>query len=309
MHIWRQMPFPACCGRRKAQQKVTERWCKGSVATLKESFQLGRVSQDSYPRNSFLREPGKLGSRHAVKFSKGTWRQIKILERKVLREELSKSVRFMSVVFARQKSGKEHMRRPCTKKDAPAEQHGIWRKYLQAQEDGHSYVLYSYWSEGNAGTHFKKIRGTRIRSRFRSVIAHDEQKKDLRLDELDTLPRSRKLTVVLTTNGEALTHEEAQVSVHDLHLFVTVQLLEETPAVLSLGKLCEDHGYPREAGQRSKKHGWPKKGRQSDAKRTVSYLLSSRDYPPILEAFRLLHRHRRTHRVHLQVQYWSEVTE
>ena len=32
----------------------------------------------------------------------------------------------------------------------------------------------------------------------------------------------------------------------DLNQFVTVQLLEETPAVLSLGKLCEDHGYSNE---------------------------------------------------------------
>ena len=31
--------------------------------------------------------------------------------------------------------------------------------------------------------------------------------------------------------------------VHDVSLFVTVQLFEETPSVLSLGKLCEDHGY------------------------------------------------------------------
>ena len=30
--------------------------------------------------------------------------------------------------------------------------------------------------------------------------------------------------------------------VHDLDLIVTVQLLEETPAVLSLGKLCSEHG-------------------------------------------------------------------
>ena len=29
----------------------------------------------------------------------------------------------------------------------------------------------------------------------------------------------------------------------ELDLFLTVQLLEDTPAVLSLGKLCEDHGY------------------------------------------------------------------
>ena len=33
------------------------------------------------------------------------------------------------------------------------------------------------------------------------------------------------------------------VHVQELDLFVTVMLLEETPANLSLGKLCEDHGY------------------------------------------------------------------
>ena len=34
--------------------------------------------------------------------------------------------------------------------------------------------------------------------------------------------------------------------VHDLHQFVTVQLLEETLAVISQGKLCKDHGYSYE---------------------------------------------------------------
>ena len=52
--------------------------------------------------------------------------------------------------------------------------------------------------------------------------------------------------MVLTANRDVHTHEEAQVFVHDLNLFVTVQLLEETPAVLSLGKLCEDHGHSNE---------------------------------------------------------------
>ena len=49
-----------------------------------------------------------------------------------------------------------------------------------------------------------------------------------------------------TANGEVHTHEEAQVSVLDLNQFVAVQLLEETRAVLSLGKLCKDHGYSHE---------------------------------------------------------------
>ena len=52
--------------------------------------------------------------------------------------------------------------------------------------------------------------------------------------------------MVLTANGKVHTNEEAQVYVHDLNLFVTVHLPEETPAVLSLGKLCEDHGYSYE---------------------------------------------------------------
>ena len=47
----------------------------------------------------------------------------------------------------------------------------------------------------------------------------------------------------MTANGEVQTREEATVYVKELDLFVTVMLLEETPAVLSLGKLCEDHVY------------------------------------------------------------------
>ena len=60
---------------------------------------------------------------------------------------------------------------------------------------------------------------------------------------MGTVKRSRNPTVVLTGDGEAHTHEDAQEFVHDLNQFVTVQLLEETPAILSLGKLCKDHGY------------------------------------------------------------------
>ena len=48
--------------------------------------------------------------------------------------------------------------------------------------------------------------------------------------------------------GKFKTNEEAQVFVHDLGLFVTVQLLEETPAVLALGKLCKEHGYSYDHG-------------------------------------------------------------
>ena len=59
---------------------------------------------------------------------------------------------------------------------------------------------------------------------------------------MEILWRSRNQTTVVTANGEVHTNEEAQVYVRDLDLFVTVQILDDTPAVLSLGKLCEEHG-------------------------------------------------------------------
>ena len=68
-------------------------------------------------------------------------------------------------------------------------------------------------------------------------------KRDLNPAELETTRTSRSPTTVLTADGEVRTREEATVHVKELDLFVTVMLLEETPAVLSLGKLCEDHGY------------------------------------------------------------------
>ena len=72
---------------------------------------MGCVSQDSYPRKSIPREEGRLGSKHAVKYFKCTWHQIKIRENEVHREELLKSVRLMSVVLAR--PGLRRGRTPC----------------------------------------------------------------------------------------------------------------------------------------------------------------------------------------------------
>ena len=62
---------------------------------------------------------------------------------------------------------------------------------------------------------------------------HMLSKKDLSSDEMDTSRRSRIPTTGVPANGEVQTSEEAQVYVHDPDLFVTVQLLEDSPAVLS----------------------------------------------------------------------------
>ena len=59
---------------------------------------------------------------------------------------------------------------------------------------------------------------------------------------METLLRTRNTTTVITANGEVQTNEEAQEFVHDVDLFLKVQIIDDTPAVPSLGKLCEEHG-------------------------------------------------------------------
>ena len=71
-------------------------------------------------------------------------------------------------------------------------------------------------------------------------------KKDLNSAEMDTLTKSCSPTIVITANGEVQTHEEATVYVKEWWKFLTMKLIEDTPAVLSLGKLCEEHGYSYE---------------------------------------------------------------
>ena len=63
---------------------------------------------------------------------------------------------------------------------------------------------------------------------------------------MKTLTKSCSPTTVITANGEVQTHEEATVYVKELDIFWTMKVLEDTPAVLSLGKLCDEHGYSYE---------------------------------------------------------------
>ena len=52
------------------------------------------------------------------------------------------------------------------------------------------------------------------------------------------------------TQDETLKQEKY----HDLDLFVTVQILDDTPAVLSLGKLCEERRFSYEWASGQKPH-------------------------------------------------------
>ena len=57
---------------------------------------------------------------------------------------------------------------------------------------------------------------------------------------------SKSPTTVKTANGEVQTNEEATVYVKELGIFLTMKVLKDTPEVLSLGNLCDEHGYSHE---------------------------------------------------------------
>ena len=83
---------------------------------------------------------------------------------------------------------------------------------------------------------------------------HMISKKDLSNAEMDTLTKSCGPTIVITANGEVETHEEAIVYVKELDIFLTMKVLENTPAVLSLGKHCDENGYSYKWANGQKTH-------------------------------------------------------
>ena len=87
---------------------------------------------------------------------------------------------------------------------------------------------------------------------------HMVSKRDLNSAQLETMRFSKNPTTVMTANGEVQTREEATVYVKELDSFVIVMLEEETPVVLSLGKLCEDSWVYRPLDQWSKTTCHPK---------------------------------------------------
>ena len=83
---------------------------------------------------------------------------------------------------------------------------------------------------------------------------HMISKKVLNSGELETVTTSRSPMTVIAANGEVQTNEEVTVYVRELEKFLTMKLLEDTPAVLSLGKLCDEHGYSYEWIKGQKPH-------------------------------------------------------
>ena len=73
------------------------------------------------------------------------------------------------------------------------------------------------------------------------------RKRDVNSDKMDTLRRgSRNHITVLGRDWESANKRGCTSFYHDFNRFVTVRLLDETPAVPSLLILCSKHGYSLE---------------------------------------------------------------
>ena len=293
----RLMPSPA----------RSRRGVKGSVALLKDSVQLGCVSQDSHPSKSILREEGKLGPNHTVKFSQGTWHHIqKFWKERVHREASFKSANLTSAIRALPDLRMAHFRKPCNKKDAPAEKHWTWRKMSTSSKKTKATFFSSTeaWVMSAPSSKKPEEREFVVDS---EASVHMLSKKASSSDELDTLRRCMTTTVVVTANGEANKRGSTSIRSRSWSL--------RDSANYSMTRL-QFHHMENSAkntdilvsGPAVKNHGWPNKVRRFSARRKTSYLLLSLDCRQILVQVRPLHRHRRTRQAHLQVQHQSEVT-
>ena len=101
---------------------------------------------------------------------------------------------------------------------------------------------------------------------------HMISKKDLSKAEMDILTKSCSPTIVIAANGEVQTHEEAIVYVKELDIFLTMKVLENTPAVLSLGKLCDENGYSYEFSLNSCNHSGISESHRFPRSIVVSFL-------------------------------------
>ena len=136
-------------------------------------------------------------------------------------------------------------RRQSGKSKVPAKQRVSWPKNVLKLKEHERATFFSHLEN-------RCLPASTLKPEEREFVVdsgasmHMISKKDLSDAEMDTLTKSCSPTMVITANGEVQTHEEATVYVKELDIFLTMKVLENTPAVLSLGKLCDENGYSYE---------------------------------------------------------------
>ena len=183
------------------------------------------LSQKPDPKKSFLLKVVQTrlnaSAGHAIKFSGRTWYEVQFQERKGPSRGVIQK-------------GEPHERNPCAPKFEERTLEETSRQEEYARKAPRTKATFYSLVEMKAPVLVSKTTEERMFVVDSGASMHMLSKKDSSSDEMDTLRRYRIPTTVATANWEVQTNEEAQVYVYDLDLFVTVQLLDETPAVLLL---------------------------------------------------------------------------
>ena len=160
---------------------------KGSVASPKESKQLGCVSQDAEPpKKSSLRKRGKLGSNFTVTFCQGTWHHLKksgkkgSIARSYSKVSTSRTQSVCAKFEDRTLQEDLHQER-CARREAWDLAKHVHKLKTKDKATFHSPT--EAWALPAPSS--KKARGARIRGRFWSISAHADQKKDSSSAELE----------------------------------------------------------------------------------------------------------------------------
>ena len=223
--------------RKRSDKKLGQ---NSSKRQSSDARQLGCVFQDMTPPKSILRKSTDMPKPiQRVKFTKAIARHTKIRDQ-------NPSLGYIC-------PGEPHERSP----NAPKFEDRL-QEETEWQEQGAREAAWKpaknvlKFKEKNRAIFFSPSENRCLEPEEREFVVdsgasmHMISKKDLSDAEMDTLTTSRSPTTVITANGEVQTHEEATVYVKELDVFLTMKALENTPAVLSLGKLCDEHGYSYE---------------------------------------------------------------
>ena len=202
---------------------------KSSIRQPSDARQLGCVFQDMTPPKSILRKCTDMRkSSQRVKFTKAIARHTKIRDR-------NPSLGYIC-------PGERHQRRPNAPKfeDRSLEE-------IEWQEQG---AREAAWKQAKSVLKLKErdratffspsenwcLPASNLKPEEREFVVDSGasmqmiSKKVLSDAEMDTLTKSCSPTTVITANGEVQTHEEATVYVKELDIFLTLKLLENTPA-------------------------------------------------------------------------------
>ena len=215
-----------------------------SKCQFPDARQLGCVFQDMKPSKSILRKGTDMPRPiQRVKFKKAIARHTKIRDQ-------NPSLGYIC-------PGEPHQRSPSAPKFEDRSQEERVARARCPRSSVESWPKVLNLKKQERATFFsltenRCLRASTLKPEEREFVVdsgasmHMNSKKDLSNAEMDTLTKSCSPTIVITANGETQTHEEAIVYVTELDIFLTLKVLEYTPAVLSLGKLCDENGYSYE---------------------------------------------------------------